>query len=187
MFFVRNTAAGRQLIADWLAIAMSGQIQCHGFDQAALAMLIFQRLHQQTHTQPHTQPHTQQTHPPTVPMTMTAPFNFTCLHDAVRGEFGCNDESVWSCDFRFEQTLFDIGFRVNDHKFYTRTSSYTSVMMCSVVLKIDVIASCGFYLLDVRVCMCVCAYEGLCECLFSRLSCSSGDRDQTSPQLWSLC
>ena len=32
-FFIRNTAQGRALVIDWLAIVMSGYIQCHGFDQ----------------------------------------------------------------------------------------------------------------------------------------------------------
>lgn len=60
IFFVRNTAAGRALVVDWLSIIMSGRIHCHGFDQAALAMLILQRLHGG-------------------PTTMTeAPFNYTC-------------------------------------------------------------------------------------------------------------
>jgi hypothetical protein len=32
-FFIRNSVEGRALAVDWLAIAMSGYIQCHGFDQ----------------------------------------------------------------------------------------------------------------------------------------------------------
>lgn len=32
-FFIRNTFEGRTLARDWLAIAQSGYIQCHGFDQ----------------------------------------------------------------------------------------------------------------------------------------------------------
>ena len=31
--FIRNSEAGRQLARDWLAIAVSGYVQCHGFDQ----------------------------------------------------------------------------------------------------------------------------------------------------------
>ena len=32
-FFIRNTLEGRQFARDWLAIAQSGYIQCHGYDQ----------------------------------------------------------------------------------------------------------------------------------------------------------
>jgi hypothetical protein len=32
-FFIRNNALGRQFARDWLAVAMSGYIQCHGYDQ----------------------------------------------------------------------------------------------------------------------------------------------------------
>jgi hypothetical protein len=32
-FFVRNNAAGRELMRDWLAIIESGYVQCHGWDQ----------------------------------------------------------------------------------------------------------------------------------------------------------
>jgi hypothetical protein len=31
--FIRNTAEGRKLGRDWLSIAVSGYVQCHGFDQ----------------------------------------------------------------------------------------------------------------------------------------------------------
>lgn len=32
-FFLRNSPEGRELAMDWLAIAGSGYVQCHGFDQ----------------------------------------------------------------------------------------------------------------------------------------------------------
>ena len=32
-FFFRNSPEGRELAMDWLAIAASGYVQCHGFDQ----------------------------------------------------------------------------------------------------------------------------------------------------------
>jgi len=32
-FFVRNNEKGRTLVRNWLAIAKSGYVQCHGFDQ----------------------------------------------------------------------------------------------------------------------------------------------------------
>lgn len=30
---IRNSREGRRLARDWLAIAVSGYVQCHGFDQ----------------------------------------------------------------------------------------------------------------------------------------------------------
>jgi hypothetical protein len=44
VLFIRNNAQGRRLMMDWIAIVMSGYIQCHGYDQAALAALIAQRI-----------------------------------------------------------------------------------------------------------------------------------------------
>jgi hypothetical protein len=44
VFFIRNNEQGRKLMHDWLAIGMSGFVQCHGFDQAALGTLIIQRI-----------------------------------------------------------------------------------------------------------------------------------------------
>lgn len=35
VLFIRNNERGRQLGRDWLAIAMSGYVQCHGFDQVS--------------------------------------------------------------------------------------------------------------------------------------------------------
>jgi hypothetical protein len=35
-FFIRNSPEGRELAMDWLAIAVSGYVQCHGFDQVVL-------------------------------------------------------------------------------------------------------------------------------------------------------
>lgn len=32
-FFIRNSPEGRELVMDWLAVAVSGYVQCHGFDQ----------------------------------------------------------------------------------------------------------------------------------------------------------
>jgi hypothetical protein len=44
VFFVRNTVAGRRVVRDWLAITMSGAIQCHGFDQAAMQVLVLMTI-----------------------------------------------------------------------------------------------------------------------------------------------
>jgi hypothetical protein len=43
VFMVRNNEAGRRLMYDWLAIEMSGYVECHGYDQAAMGTLILQR------------------------------------------------------------------------------------------------------------------------------------------------
>ena len=39
IFFIRNNEAGRRLAYDWLAVAKSGYIQCHGFDQVPERLL----------------------------------------------------------------------------------------------------------------------------------------------------
>jgi hypothetical protein len=36
VFFIRGGERGRAFMMDWLATSMSGRVQCHGFDQAAL-------------------------------------------------------------------------------------------------------------------------------------------------------
>ena len=41
IYFIRNDEAGRRLAYDWLAIAKSGYIQCHGFDQVSTGMYHF--------------------------------------------------------------------------------------------------------------------------------------------------
>jgi hypothetical protein len=37
---IRNNAVGRAVVMDWIAVVMSGLIQCHGFDQGALQLLM---------------------------------------------------------------------------------------------------------------------------------------------------
>ena len=32
-FFIRNSKKGRKFVRDWLSIAMSGYVTCHGYDQ----------------------------------------------------------------------------------------------------------------------------------------------------------
>ena len=34
--FIRNSVEGRKLGRDWLSIAVSGYVQCHGFDQVKM-------------------------------------------------------------------------------------------------------------------------------------------------------
>ena len=45
---IRNNPQGRRAVYDWLAITMSGYIQCHGFDQAAIAALLANRIAKDT-------------------------------------------------------------------------------------------------------------------------------------------
>jgi hypothetical protein len=33
VFFIRNNEKGRAFVMDWVALAQSGWIHCHGFDQ----------------------------------------------------------------------------------------------------------------------------------------------------------
>lgn len=60
---IRNTHEGRKLMMDWISIAMSGYIQCHGFDQAALQYLILQQASGDKYFQ------------------SIRPFNFSCLYN----------------------------------------------------------------------------------------------------------
>jgi hypothetical protein len=39
-FFIRNSPEGRELAMDWLAIAGSGYVQCHGFDQVCVFVFV---------------------------------------------------------------------------------------------------------------------------------------------------
>jgi hypothetical protein len=89
IYFIRNNEVGRRLVYDWMAISMSGNIQCHGFDQAALGSLILLRLYGEM---------------------VEKPFNHTCLWTK-NGTTGCNTKGDWSCDFKFEKTAYSVGFR----------------------------------------------------------------------------
>jgi hypothetical protein len=40
VMLIRNNARGRAVVMDWIAVVMSGLIQCHGFDQGALQLLM---------------------------------------------------------------------------------------------------------------------------------------------------
>jgi hypothetical protein len=91
VLFIRNNAQGRRLMMDWIAIVMSGYIQCHGYDQAALAALIAQRIASDNLFDSH-------------------PLNFTCLF-AKEGNLGCNGKHDWSCDFKIESALYLAGFK----------------------------------------------------------------------------
>jgi hypothetical protein len=89
VIFLRNTAQGRALVYDWLAVAMSGLVQCHGFDQAALGTLIILRVFGGM---------------------VAEPFGHTCTWSE-EGSTGCNEKNDWSCDFKFEKTMYRAGFR----------------------------------------------------------------------------
>ena len=43
VFFARNTPAGRALLRDWLAVAMSGFVSCSAYDRSALQVLFLLR------------------------------------------------------------------------------------------------------------------------------------------------
>ena len=62
VFAIRNNAQGRRLMRDWIAVISSGYIQCHGYDQAGLSLLVLQRLSGD------------------VNFTTYAPLNYTCFH-----------------------------------------------------------------------------------------------------------
>lgn len=121
IFLIRNSAAGRRLAIDWLAVAQSGHIQCHGFDQAALQTLIILRISKS--------------------MNNPAPFNHTCLWTN-EGDIGCNNKGDWSCDFDFERTMYFTGFKtaMNSNFFDLRLSSYTKGCANDVIPDFHIIA-----------------------------------------------
>lgn len=105
VFIVRNNEAGRRLVFDWIAVSMSGYIECHGFDQAAIGTLILLRLYGKM---------------------LTKPFGHTCLYDEENGEGGCNNKGDWSCDFKFERDAYRAGFKTKMSYFYgMKMSSYS--------------------------------------------------------------
>jgi len=106
VFAVRNTKQGRRLVYDWLAISLSGYIECHGYDQAAIGTLIIQRIYGSFDTH--------------------EPFHHTCMYSD-EGNVGCNSKGDWSCDFDFETTLYKIGFQTpaQYHFFDLKISSYS--------------------------------------------------------------
>ena len=104
VFLVRNNAAGRRLVRDWLAIVMSGHISCHGFDQAALQVLMMQRLEGS--------------------FDFGTPLGLSCKHTRFGGT-GCDDKGDYSCDYKFEGVLSRIGFETEAKDFFNRYSSFS--------------------------------------------------------------
>jgi len=104
VFAVRNTEAGRRLVYDWIAVAMSGHVQCHGFDQAAIGTLLLTRI---------------------LGRMEPFPFNHTCTWSET-GFSGCNAKGDWSCDFKVEASLYRAGFKTRAADFFgQKISSYT--------------------------------------------------------------
>ena len=104
ILFLRNNEQGRGLVYDWLAVAMSGYVQCHGFDQAALGTLIILRVFGGM---------------------VAEPFGHTCTWSE-EGTTGCNEKNDWSCDFKFEKTMYRAGFRTKRADFFgMKISSFT--------------------------------------------------------------
>lgn len=103
LLFIRNSERGRQLAYDWLAIAKSGTIQCHGFDQAALQMLLLIRLQGNfSHT----------------------PLGYSCRWSTDQLS-GCNNVGDWTCDWKFEKALFEAGFVAFHKESYGEYSSFS--------------------------------------------------------------
>eukprot|EP00603_Paraphysomonas_imperforata_P011500 CAMPEP_0114449916 /NCGR_PEP_ID=MMETSP0104-20121206/188_1 /TAXON_ID=37642 ORGANISM="Paraphysomonas imperforata, Strain PA2" /NCGR_SAMPLE_ID=MMETSP0104 /ASSEMBLY_ACC=CAM_ASM_000202 /LENGTH=817 /DNA_ID=CAMNT_0001622035 /DNA_START=328 /DNA_END=2781 /DNA_ORIENTATION=+ len=140
VLFIRNNERGRQLGRDWLAIAMSGYVQCHGFDQGALEILIVSRLYENAHPNPDSANN----------IRTSVPYNFTCLqekwvsetlpifpfdfftevmgHDQprdVKHPWGCDGGPDWSCDFKFEKVLREVGFLGVSSGFHMPLSSFS--------------------------------------------------------------
>ena len=104
-FLVRNSARGRALVRDWLAVAMSGQVSCHGFDQAALEVVFMQRQGPGG-------------------CNTTTPFNLSALETKFGG-WGCSGGADWSVDYKFERQLNRMGFRTRNSGFWSDISSYS--------------------------------------------------------------
>jgi len=103
VFFVRNNAAGRNLVRDWVAVGMSGQISCHGFDQAAIMIVFMMRQ---------------------AGVVSERPYNLSCLSSEHRSTetgllgTGCSGGADYSCDYRFEQVMVALGFRTPQNNSY---------------------------------------------------------------------
>lgn len=110
IFLVRNNAAGRQLVRDWLAVGMSGQVSCHGFDQAAI-MIVFMLRQSKVFSE--------------------RPFGLSCLsNDIVDPITGLNGTGCsgadWSCDYKFERVMNKMGFRTQRNSYFSDSfSSYS--------------------------------------------------------------
>ena len=91
---------------DWLSIAMSGYVECHGFDQAALGVLIASKI---------------------LGKLVPAPLGFTCRYNQTNANAGCNGRAAWSCDFLYEQALTNAGFKTDNSGFFKSLSSFTKV------------------------------------------------------------
>ena len=104
VFLVRNSIKGRKLIRDWVAIVMSGHVSCHGYDQAAVEVLMMQRLEGTFNSE--------------------TPLGLSCKHEKYGGT-GCNSRGDYSCDYKFEGALSRLGFETDSKGFYGRYSSFS--------------------------------------------------------------
>ena len=98
---------------DWVAAAMSGLIQCHGFDQAALQLLFLSTLTRANGSKDNA-------------FDDPSPLGFSCLAkynypenvtDDWSGK-GCDGGSDWTCDGDFEDALVYAGFRITSRNFF---------------------------------------------------------------------
>ena len=122
IFAIRNNDAGRRLAIDWLAVAQSGFVECHGYDQAAIQTLILLRIAGN--------------------MNNPFPFNHSCLFSPEGESAGCNNKGRWSCDFQFEKSLYFAGFKtaINNNFFELRLSSYSKGCANDAVPDFHVVA-----------------------------------------------
>lgn len=110
VFFVRNNIAGRDLVRDWVAVGMSGQVSCHGFDQAAIMVLFMLRQAEKI---------------------TERPYGFSCLSNDQKssetGLFGTGCfGSDWSCDYKFEYKMNEMGFKTRRNGYFNDSfSSYS--------------------------------------------------------------
>jgi hypothetical protein len=110
IFLVRNNAAGRALVRDWVAVGMSGQVSCHGFDQAAIMIVFMLRQAEKI---------------------LERPYGLSCLANDIKSSesglygTGCSG-SDWSCDYKFEKTMNYLGYKTRQNGYFNDSfSSYS--------------------------------------------------------------
>ena len=127
VFAVRNSEQGRRLVYDWIAVAMSGHVQCHGFDQAAIGTLLLTRVYGMGKADPaaSSTSSTSSSSSKSRVAYNPFPFNHTCTWSDA-GFTGCNNKGDWSCDFKLEASLYRAGFKTRLANFFgQKVSSYT--------------------------------------------------------------
>lgn len=132
VLFIRNNIHGRQVIRDWLAIIQSGYIQNHGYDQAALQMLILQYLIDESYK-----------------FNVSNPMNYSCCYKKYHpGNKYCYlEDKEDTCDYQFEINLSDVGFNTKyivDGIHGEKLSSYSKGCLNSQIKHFHIITETSY-------------------------------------------